>query len=437
MSATESLYQGGAATKAQVDELTSIDSDMKSLGIYDNKHTPYSLPVVQTRKNQYDNSVNNFLTGLKEEKELNDRAAQLQAEYERTLKLENLKIEYGQAAGQLHLWLENANETVKDPISCATVPDAQDLIHTFEQLVAEKPSQESKLGQLNSLASELTSSFGVNSFQPHSPSDIQGRWNAFLSDVDARKQALDAELAKQQHNENLRVQFAEKAKALQSFIQEQSAFVNSNSTAELEDQLKEIQNRKPTIFGGSDQLSAVEALNTQLSEAGVTHNPHTDLTFQSLRADFQQLVKETNNKETLIQKEIIQKTGSRVSAEQLAEFREVFDHFDKDRRGSLNRLEFKSCLQSLGEDLPDAELDKIIAAVGTGGKVPFDSFCDFMANKSADSESKDQILEAFRALGGDKGFITEDELKRALPAEKVAYLIKAMPIHNGQAGNYH
>jgi actinin alpha len=214
MSATEALYQGGAASKAQVDELASIDTEMKSLGIYDNKHTPYSLPVVQTRKNQYDTSVNNFLSGLKEEKELNDRAAQLQAEYERSLKLENLKIEYGQAAGQLHLWLENANETVKDPISCATVPDAQDIIHTFEALIAEKPTQESKLGSLNSLASELTSSFGVNSFQPYSPSDIQGRWNAFLSDVDARKQALDAELAKQQHNENLRIQFAEKAKAL-------------------------------------------------------------------------------------------------------------------------------------------------------------------------------------------------------------------------------
>jgi len=408
---------------------------MKSLGIFDNKHTPHSLPVVQTRKNQYDNSVHNFLAGLKEEKELNDRAAALQAEYERALKLENLRIEYAQAAGQLHLWLENANETVKDPISCATIPDAQELINTFNQLVSEKGAQEGKLSSVLSLSSDLSAS-GVTNFQPYSPSDLQSRWNAFLADADARKDALAAELSKQQHNESLRVSFAEKAKALHAFTQEHSAFVNSNSNAELEDQLKEIQHRKPTIFGGSEQLAAVESLNNQLSEAGVTHNPHTDHTFPTLKADFQQLVKETNNKETLIQKEIIQKTGSRVSAEQLAEFREVFDHFDKDRRGSLNRLEFKSCLQSLGEDLADAELDKIIGAIGTDGKVPFDSFCDFMANKSADSDSKDQILDAFRALGGDKGFITEDELRRALPAEKVAYLTKAMPLHNNTPGNY-
>jgi len=247
---------------------------------------------------------------------------------------------------------------------------------------------------------------------------------------------LVAELAKQQHNEGLRVKFADKAKALKTFIQAQSAFVNSPGAGELEAQLKEIQARKPTIFAGEENLKEVEAHSNQLSDAGVTHNPHTDLTFPTLRADYFQLVKETNNKETLIQKEIIQKSGSRVSAEQLAEFKEVFDHFDKDRKGSLNRLEFKSCLQSLGEDLSDAELDKTIATIGTGGKVAFNSFCDFMATKSSDSDSKDQIIEAFKALGGDKGFVTEEELRRALPGDKVEALTKAMPLFKNQPGSY-
>jgi len=285
-------------------------------------------------------------------------------------------------------------------------------------------------------AAELSAAGVANLGTSHTPADLQARWKSFQDDAEARKSALAAELAKQQHNESLRVGFAEKAKALKAFIHDHSSFVNSNSSAELEEQLKEIHARKPKIFSGADQVSALETLNNQLSEAGVVHNPHTDLTFPALRADFQQLVKETNNKETLIQKEIIQKTGSRVSAEQLAEFREVFDHFDKDRRGSLNRLEFKSCLQSLGEDLADPELDKIIAAIGTDGKVPFDSFCDFMANKAADSESKDQILEAFRVLGGDKGYVTEEELRRALPAEKVAYLTSNIPLFKGQAGSF-
>jgi len=346
-----------------------------------------------------------------------------------------LRIEYSQDAGALHLWMESANETVKDPIRCDTVADAQELQHAFDQLLSEQPGQEAKLAKVIKLSHDLSAA-GVTNVGPHSPSDIQSRWDTFLSDSNVHKDALKAELSKQQHNESLRVSFADSAKSFHAFTQEKSAAVNKQGHGELEEQLSEIQHLKPTIFAGQDQLSKVEQLNAQLTEAGVTHNPHTDLTYPTLRADYQQLVKETNNKENIIQKEIIHKSGSRVTAEQLAEFREVFDLFDKDRLGAHNRLQFKSCLQSLGEDLADAELDKIIANIGTNGKVGFEAFCDFMANKAADSDSKEQILDAFRALGGDKGFVTEDELRRALPAEKVEYLTKNMPLHGGQAGNY-
>jgi actinin alpha len=331
--------------------------------------------------------------------------------------------------------MESANETLKDPIGCTTVEDAQELQKTFEALISEKPGQEAKLNSLLDLSNQL-SGLGVTDVGSPTPAEIQERWKTFLSDADARKEILAAELVKQQHNESLRVQFADKAKAFRAFIQQQSSFVNSPGTGELENQLKELQGRKPAIFAGASQLSEVEASSNQLSDAGVTHNPHTDLTFPTLRADYQQLEKETNNKEILLQKEIIQKSGSRVSAEQLAEFKEVFDHFDKDRKGSLNRLEFKSCLQSLGEDLSGAELDKTIASIGSGGKVAFNSFCDYMAAKSSDSDSKDQIIEAFKSLGGEKGFVTEDELKRALPAEKVAYLTQAMPLFKNQPGSF-
>jgi len=277
---------------------------------------------------------------------------------------------------------------------------------------------------------------GVTDLGPHTPDSLHSRWTAVLADADTRKDALAQELKKQEHREELRANFAEKAKAFHAFIQEQSTAVNKQEAGGLEDQLKSLQSRKPTIFAGANQLTAVEALNTQLSEAGVTHNPHTDLNYPTLKADYESLVKETNNKESLIQKEIIQKSGSRVTAEQLAEFKEVFGAFDKDRAGSLNRLQFKSCLQSLGEDLSDADLDKTIAAIGTGGKVSFEAFCEFMGNKAADSESKEQILDAFRALSGGQEFVTEEVMKRALPQEKVAYLVQHMPLYKGQQGSY-
>jgi actinin alpha len=432
---TEQIYQGGAPSSQRVAEIAAVDAEMKELGIFDNKHTRYALPVVQTRKTQYDNSVANFLTGLNEEKELNARAAALQAEYERVLNIENKKVEYQLVAGAFSIWLDSASEIVSDPIRCDTVSEVQALQSQFDSLTSEIGAQESRIASIKSLAGELES-LGVTDVGANKPSDITSRWAAFQSEVESRRAALAAELEKQQNNEALRVSFAQAAKAFKDFLVSNLSVVNTQGSGELEQQLQVIQNLKPIVNGGAEQLAQVEKLNTQLTEAGVNHNPHTDLTFPTLRADYQQLVKETNNKEALIQKEIINKSGSRVTAEQLAEFREVFDLFDKDNTGSLNRLQFKSCLQGLGEDLPDAELDKIIGAIGEDGKVRFDAFADFMANRAADSDSRDQIIDAFKALAGDKEFVTEEELRRALPAEKVAYLTSNMPLYQGQAGSY-
>ncbi|KAG8141801.1 putative Spectrin alpha chain brain-like protein [Naja naja] len=44
-----------------------------------------------------------------------------------------------------------------------------------------------------------------------------------------------------------------------------------------------------------------------------------------------------------------------VTEEALKEFSMMFKHFDKDKSGRLNHQEFKSCLRSLGYDLPMVE----------------------------------------------------------------------------------
>jgi len=212
-------------------------------------------------------------------------------------------------------------------------------------------------------------------------------------------------------------------------------FIN-NLPGDLEAQLAALQGRKPSILSASDKVHAVEDLSRQLTEAGVTENKHTDLALPTLKVDYEQLVKVTQNKETLIQKEIIGKTNSSVSAEQLAEFKEVFAHFDKEKNGLLGRLDFKAALQSLDFDYQDAQIDSLISEIGTNGKVSFEAFFGHVSKKAADSDNQDQILEAFKVISGGKDFVTEDDLKRALPAEKVTYLVGAMPVYKGQAGTF-
>jgi len=200
--------------------------------------------------------------------------------------------------------------------------------------------------------------------------------------------------------------------------------------------LKALQEIRPIIIDASSKLLQVEELNKKLIQGGVTENKHTDIQFATLKVDYDQLVKLTSQKEGILQKEILHKKGSKVSAEQMAEFKEVFDHFDKDRSGSLGRLELKSCFQSLGFAEEDSSVDKIISEIGAGGKVKFDAFVNFMSTKTADTDTKDQILEAFKVLAANKDFITEDDMRRALPSEKVQYLTSHMPLFNSTPGSF-
>jgi hypothetical protein len=55
-------------------------------------------------------------------------------------------------------------------------------------------------------------------------------------------------------------------------------------------------------------------------------------------------------KKQMLEDQIAAQTGSNITPEKLAEFKETFKHFDKDNSGLLDKLELKACLQSLGQN---------------------------------------------------------------------------------------
>jgi Ca2+-binding EF-hand superfamily protein len=68
-----------------------------------------------------------------------------------------------------------------------------------------------------------------------------------------------------------------------------------------------------------------------------------------------------SKQQRLIEKELLNQTGSKVSEEQLAEFRETFRNFDKDDNGVLEKHEFKACLNALGHNVGNDEaIDRLM-----------------------------------------------------------------------------
>jgi len=101
-----------------------------------------------------------------------------------------------------------------------------------------------------------------------------------------------------------------------------------------------------------------------------------------------------------------------LTEEQIAEFKEAFSLFDKDGDGTITTKELGTVMRSLGQNPTEAELqvraastDKLkrwfqdmineVDADGNG-TIDFPEFLTMMARKMKDTDSEEEIREAFR-----------------------------------------
>lgn len=103
------------------------------------------------------------------------------------------------------------------------------------------------------------------------------------------------------------------------------------------------------------------------------------------------------------------------SVAQVAEFRKVFDSFDRNGDESIGVEELGSVLRALGYSPSESDIEKVLSRfdADASGDLSFDEYLALMAVWVEEDET--QILEAFKVFdkSGD-GFVSISELKRAL-----------------------
>lgn len=123
--------------------------------------------------------------------------------------------------------------------------------------------------------------------------------------------------------------------------------------------------------------------------------------------------------------------------EQIAELREIFRSFDRNKDGSLTQLELGSLLRALGLKPSPDQLESLIqkADTNSNGLVEFSEFIGLVAPEILSAKSpytEDQLKQLFRMFDRDgNGFITAAELAHsmaklghALTAEELTGMIK-------------
>jgi hypothetical protein len=80
------------------------------------------------------------------------------------------------------------------------------------------------------------------------------------------------------------------------------------------------------------------------------------------------------------------------------EFKEAFSLFDKDGDGTITTKELGTVMRSLGQNPTEAELQDMINEVDADGNgtIDFPEFLTMMARKMKDTDSEEEILEAFK-----------------------------------------
>ncbi|VDD95596.1 unnamed protein product [Enterobius vermicularis] len=83
-----------------------------------------------------------------------------------------------------------------------------------------------------------------------------------------------------------------------------------------------------------------------------------------------------------------------------SEFKEAFSLFDKDGDGTITTKELGTVMRSLGQNPTEAELQDMINEVDADGNgtIDFPEFLTMMARKMKDTDSEEEIREAFRNI---------------------------------------
>jgi calmodulin len=110
-----------------------------------------------------------------------------------------------------------------------------------------------------------------------------------------------------------------------------------------------------------------------------------------------------------------------IDPEMLTLYKEEFDKYDKEKRGTINPDQIRRALKKIGQDVSKADVIEMLQKLDHDGQynVTFEQFIALMTTNTAEENIdvlvEDEIVKAFRKFDYDKdGKLTGDEFRYVL-----------------------
>ncbi|KAF5206380.1 Calmodulin-related protein [Thalictrum thalictroides] len=135
-----------------------------------------------------------------------------------------------------------------------------------------------------------------------------------------------------------------------------------------------------------------------------------------------------------------------LTEEQIIEFEEAFNLFDKDGDGCITIDELATVIRSLDQNPTEEELLDMINEVDVDGNgtIEFEEFLNLMAKKMKETDADEELKEAFKVFDKDQnGYISATELRHVminlgekLTDEEVEQMIREADLDGDGQVNY-
>merc|ERR1719402_1530199 len=409
-----------AAHQDRVEQIAAIAQELNALDYWDSSKVNSRCQVICDQWDRLGTLTQSRRTGMDEAEKVLET-------------VDGLHLEFAKRAAPFNNWLDGTREDLIDMFIVHTLEEIEGLIDAHAQFKATLGEADKEFTTIIALIHDCENfakqynvpGATINPYTNLTGKDVQSKWNEVKTLVPQRDQTLQDELKKQQNNEALRRQFAEKSNQVGPWIERQMdavAAIGMGMQGSLEEQLSRLREYEEAVYQFKPHLEELERINQQIQESFVFENRYTQYTMETLRVGWEQLVTSVNRTINEVENQILTRDSKGITQEQLNEFRASFNH----------------CLISLGYSIgqdKQGEIDfqRILSIVdpNASGYVQFDCFLDFMTRESTDVDTAEQVIDSFRILAADKPYILPEELRRELPPDQAEYCIQRMRPYSG------